>query len=374
MLFNSYEFLFFFLPITFFIYFLLNKKKLIKISKGFLVFSSLFFYGYWKPIYLPLLIISIAVNYIIGLNISFKNKFLRNRKLLILGIVFNITLLGYFKYSNFFIANVNSIFDQNFDFLNLTLPLAISFFTFQQIAFLVDSFRQKTNDYDLMNYLVFVSFFPQLIAGPIVHHNEMMPQFSDIKNYRINYNNIVLGILIFGIGLFKKVVIADKFAIWATAGFDNASILNLFEAWVTSISYTFQLYFDFSGYTDMAIGIAYLFNIKLPFNFNSPYKSITIQDFWRRWHITLSRFLKDYIYIPLGGNKKGELKTYINLITTFLLAGIWHGAGWTFVVWGFLHGIALTIFKAWEKLNIKIHKWIAWIITFNFVNLTWVIF
>ena len=202
----------------------------------------------------------------------------------------------------------------------------------------------------------------------------MMPQFANLKNRVINYKNIALGLFIFSIGLFKKVVIADSFAVWATNGFDNAAVLNLFEAWATSLSYTFQLYFDFSGYCDMAIGAALLFNIKLPINFNSPYKALNIQDFWRRWHITLSRFLRDYIYIPLGGNRKGRLRTYANLMATFIIGGIWHGAGWTFVFWGFLHGVALVIHRIWSELGFKMNKILAWFITFNFINIAWVFF
>lgn len=202
----------------------------------------------------------------------------------------------------------------------------------------------------------------------------MMPQFANVRNKIINYKNIALGLFIFSIGLFKKVVIADSFAVWTTNGFDKATILNLFEAWATSLSYTFQLYFDFSGYCDMAIGAALLFNIKLPINFNSPYKALNIQDFWRRWHITLSRFLRDYIYIPLGGNRKGRLRTYVNLMATFIIGGIWHGAGWTFVFWGFLHGVALVIHRIWSELGFKMNKFLAWFITFNFINITWVFF
>jgi D-alanyl-lipoteichoic acid acyltransferase DltB (MBOAT superfamily) len=219
-----------------------------------------------------------------------------------------------------------------------------------------------------------VTFFPQLIAGPIVHHKEMMPQFETIKNKLKNYKHIAAGIFVFSIGLFKKICIADTFAIWATAGFDHSTTLNFIEAWVTAFSYTFQLYFDFSGYTDMAIGGALLFNIKLPINFNSPYKALNIQDFWRRWHITLSRFLRDYIYIPFGGNKKGELITYRNLLLVFLIGGLWHGAGWTFIFWGFLHGVALVIQRIWNRLNIKLHHFWCWYITFNFVTITWVFF
>jgi len=317
-------------------------------------------------------------NYIIGRNLNKEvgegHYRLSNKTLLTFGIVLNLTLLGYFKYMDFFIENINLASGSEFDLLHLTLPLAISFFTFQQIAYLVDSYRQETKEYNFLNYSLFVSFFPQLIAGPIVRHSEMMPQYANTRNKVKNYRNIAMGLFIFSIGLFKKVVIADTFAIWATQGFDVATTLNLFEAWATSLSYTFQLYFDFSGYTDMAIGIAFLFNIKLPINFNSPYKATDIQDFWRRWHITLSRFLKDYIYIPLGGNRKGEFKTYTNLITTFILGGIWHGAGWTFMFWGFLHGIALVIHRFWGKLGIKLWTWVAWLITFNFVNIAWVFF
>lgn len=231
-----------------------------------------------------------------------------------------------------------------------------------------------TRQYDFLNYCLFVTFFPQLIAGPIVHHKEMMPQFANTRNKIINYKNIALGLFIFSVGLFKKVVIADNFAIWATNGFDNAIVLNFFEAWATSLSYTFQLYFDFSGYCDMAIGAALLFNIKLPINFNSPYKALSIQDFWRRWHITLSRFLRDYIYIPLGGNRRGKFRTYINLMATFIIGGIWHGAGWTFVFWGFLHGVALVIQRIWSELGFRLNKFVAWFMTFNFINIAWIFF
>ena len=231
-----------------------------------------------------------------------------------------------------------------------------------------------TRQYDFLNYCLFVTFFPQLIAGPIVHHKEMMPQFANARNKIINYKNIALGLFIFSIGLFKKVVIADTFAVWVTNGFDKANVLNLFEAWATSLSYTFQLYFDFSGYCDMAIGAALLFNIKLPINFNSPYKALNIQDFWRRWHITLSRFLRDYIYIPLGGNRRGKFQTYINLMATFIIGGIWHGAGWTFVFWGFLHGVALVIQRIWSELGFRLNKFVAWFMTFNFINIAWIFF
>ena len=375
MLFNSYIFIFMFLPFTFIVYFYLNHKRLTQLSQIFLVFASLFFYAWWNIAYLPLILVSILFNYSLGVTLSQKKKSAISKKsLLIIGIVANLSLLGYYKYADFFIENTNLLLGGEFPLLHLLLPLAISFFTFQQVAYLVDSYRGETKEYDFLNYTLFVTFFPQLIAGPIVHHKEMMPQFAKVKNRVIQQYNIALGLFIFSIGLFKKVVIADSFAITATQGFDNAQVLNLIEGWITSLSYTFQLYFDFSGYTDMAIGVALLFNIKLPINFDSPYKAVSIQDFWRRWHITLSRFLKEYIYIPLGGNRKGEIRTYANLFTTFLLGGIWHGAGWTFVFWGALHGMALMIHRVWQKVGVKLPTILAWFLTFNFVNIAWVFF
>lgn len=376
MLFNSQEFIFLFLPITFFIYFFLLSKRLIVGAKGFLVFSSLFFYSWWNIAYLPLILVSMLFNYVVGnsLNGNFAKVKVSKKALLSIGVVANLSLLGYFKYMDFFIENFNGIFNGSVPMLHLALPLAISFFTFQQIAYLVDSYREETGEYDFLNYALFVTFFPQLIAGPIVHHKEMMPQFASKWNLIKNYRNIAIGLFIFSVGLFKKVIIADEFATWATPGFDTATTLTLIEGWVTSLSYTFQLYFDFSGYTDMAIGAALLFNIKLPINFNSPYKAKDIQDFWRRWHITLSRFLRDYIYIPLGGNRKGNFRTYSNLMATFILGGLWHGAGWTFIFWGFLHGAALAVHRLWKNLGFKMNAVLAWFITFNFVNIAWVFF
>ncbi|MDX4059291.1 MBOAT family O-acyltransferase [Aliarcobacter skirrowii] len=376
MLFNSYEFIFAFLPITFFIYFYLNSKRLTVASKGFLVFASLFFYSWWNVLYLPILLSSVLFNYVIA-NILSKKEFKKSfskKSVLIFGIVANLSLLAYFKYADFLIDNFNLVSGSSINLLHLALPLALSFVTFQQVAFLVDSYKGFTKENDFLNYSLFITFFPQLIAGPIVHHKEMMPQFASKWNMVKNYKNIALGLFIFSIGLFKKVVIADTFAVWATAGFDNAVTLNLIEAWATSLSYTFQLYFDFSGYCDMAIGLALLFNIKLPINFNSPYKALDIQDFWRRWHITLSRFLRDYVYIPLGGNRKGSFRTYSNLLATFVIGGLWHGAGWTFIFWGFLHGLALIIHRVWQSLGFKMNTILAWFITFNFVNIAWIFF
>jgi len=371
-LFNSYVFIFLFLPLTWGVYFFLNRKASARVSKTFLVFASLFFYAWWNVLYLPIILFSMFFNYNIGLHL--RKDETQKKRLLFIGVVANLLLLGYFKYSDFLIENINMLTSTQIPLLHLALPLAISFFTFQQIAYLVDSYRKETKEYDFLNYALFVTFFPQLIAGPIVHHKEMMPQFSETKNKSIIASNVSTGLFIFSIGFFKKVVLADTFAIWATEGFDERVSLDMLSAWITSLSYTFQLYFDFSGYTDMAIGVALLFNITLPINFFSPYKATSIQDFWRRWHITLSRFLKDYIYIPLGGNRKGEVRTYTNLFTTFLLGGIWHGAGWTFVLWGVMHGVALVIHRAWHKLGGKLPMLLAWFITFNFVNITWVFF
>lgn len=362
-------------------------------GKAWLVLCSLFFYSWWNASYLPLILTSMLINYAIGTSLgqvnsvvgrgaqatsrvvsSFTGKPRVSRKMiLILGVVFNLGLLGYFKYADFFVANLNEL-GADFSLPNVMLPLAISFFTFQQIAYLVDSYREETREYDFLNYALFVTFFPQLIAGPIVHHQEMMPQFASRWNLVKRYRNIALGLFILSMGLFKKVVIADTFAQWATPGFDIAPTLNFFEAWATSLSYTFQLYFDFSGYTDMAIGAALLFNIKLPVNFNSPYKALDIQDFWRRWHITLSRFLRDYLYIPLGGNRNGTSRTYINLFATFLLGGLWHGASWMFVIWGALHGLAIVLHRLWRQIGFVMPGVLAWVVTFNFINFTWIFF
>lgn len=369
MLFNSYVFIFAFLPITFVVYYLLNYKKYFLGAKIFLIFASLFFYAWWNVKYLPILIFSIVFNYFTSMAILSDNK-LNKKFVLIFGICLNIVLLGYFKYADFFIDNLNFTLNLDINSLNLALPLALSFVTFQQIAYLTDCYKVRIAkdsknsgevykiDKNFLNYCTFITFFPQLIAGPIVHHKEMMPQFASFKNKFINYRHLTLGLFIFSIGLFKKVVLADTFALVVNAGFANSAMLNFIEAWATSLSYTFQLYFDFSGYCDMAIGLGLMFNIKLPLNFNSPYKSLNIQEFWRRWHITLGRFLTRYLYFPLGG----------------MISGLWHGAGWTFVFWGFLHGVAIVIHRIWSNLGFKMHKLAAIFITFNFVNIAWVFF
>lgn len=386
MLFNSYIFIFAFLPIMLIGYFWLLRQRLILGSKVWLVGGSLFFYGYWSIVYIPLLLGSIFVNFFVGSALStmpnttksttqkhFFNR-VSSKQLLIFGIIFNVGLLAYFKYTDFFLENFNGIFASNIPLPHIVLPIGISFFTFTQIAFLVDAYRNEVKEYDLLRYMLFVTYFPHLLAGPILHHKEMMPQFANKWNFSVRWRNIATGLFLFSIGLFKKVVIADTFAVWANAGFDTATVLNLFEAWATSLSYTLQLYFDFSGYVDMAIGMSLMFNIRLPINFNSPYKAKDIQDFWRRWHITLSRFLRDYIYIPLGGNKVSRFRNYLNLFSVFLIGGLWHGASWMFVIWGALHGSAIVIHRAWKDFGFKMWGWLGWLITFNFVNIAWVFF
>ena len=375
MLFNSFEYIFLFLPFSVAVFFLLNKCFSSTIAKAWLVVASLFFYSWWNIIYLPLILTSILLNYLLG-SILFHKDYLQliRKDLLIAGLIFNLGLLGYFKYMDFFISNINVLLASSLPLTNVVLPLGISFFTFTQIAYLIDTYRGEVKEYGIINYALFVTFFPHLLAGPILHHKEMMPQFEDTANKRFNAHNISQGLFLFFIGLVKKVVIADTLAIDANYGFNQADYLSMVEAWITSLSYTLQLYFDFSGYTDMAIGSALLFNIKLPINFNSPYKSLNIQEFWRRWHMTLGRFFRDYVYVPLGGNRLGETRVYANLLITWALVGLWHGAGWTFVLWGMLHGLALVVHRLWKKTGIIMPRLLAWGITFNFVNICWVFF
>ena len=385
MIFSSWQFIFVYLPISFFVYFWLNHRRLIIAGKVWLVVASLFFYAYWDVKYLPLILGSILLNFAIGTGLARAYQQSRqlaqkphhgvNRKaVLATGIVANLLLLGYYKYTDFLLGNVNVIFGASHALPHIVLPLAISFFTFTQIAYLVDSYRGETAEYDLLNYSLFVTFFPHLIAGPIVHHRQIMPQFTSRWTMARRNSNILKGLFIFAIGLFKKVVIADNFAVWANAGFDGGQTLGFFAAWATSLSYTFQLYFDFSGYCDMAIGASLLFNIWLPINFNSPYKALNIQDFWRRWHITLSSFLRDYLYIPLGGNRSSEYRTYLNIFITFVLGGLWHGATWMFVIWGAMHGCALGIYRFWKSFRQPMPAVLAWLLTFAFVNVAWVFF
>ena len=350
--------------------------------------SSLAFYAAWDPAFVLILLTSICFNYgagyVIGHRISSENP-KQAEKILIFAITLNITLLGYFKYTNFFISSTNAFFGGQLTGLDIVLPLGISFFTFTQIAYLVDVYRRISREYNFIHYLLFVTYFPHLIAGPILHHKQMIPQFSLPETYSINLNNVTAGLSIFILGLAKKVLIADHLAEYATPIFkaaDAGATMMFIEAWVGSLSYTLQLYFDFSAYCDMAIGLSLMLNIRLPMNFNSPYKATSIIDFWRRWHMTLSAFLRDYLYIPLGGNRKGKARRYINLITTMLLGGLWHGAGWTFVIWGGLHGLYLMVNHSWRELKARLGwsegggstKLGAGVLTFLSVVVAWVFF
>ncbi|MGB4885405.1 MAG: MBOAT family protein [Ferruginibacter sp.] len=376
MLFNSPEFLGAFLPLTLFVYFLLNKYKLEKSGKLWLLLCSLFFYAWWKPIYLVLLMASMLFNYFAGQRLNYVED-PKWRKIFYIGcLMVNLSVLLYFKYANFFVDNLNYLLPKGHELIidPIILPLAISFFTFQKFAYITDSYKGETKGYNFLDFSLFVAFFPQLIAGPIVHHKQIVPQFESHSQKLFNTDNFVRGLYQFLMGLIKKIMIADTFAILANAGYAEAHHLSFLDSWITSLSYTIQLYFDFSGYSDMAIGAALMFNIKLPLNFDSPYKSTNIQDFWRRWHITLGNFLREYIYIPLGGNRKGEFKMLKNLVITFLIGGFWHGANWTFVAWGLLHGIALVIHRLWQKTGIKMSNALGIIITFLFANFAWVFF
>ena len=375
MLFNSYEFIFLFLPITLILYFWLNKYNKNKLAKTWLVIASLYFYSYFHKSYLILITISILVNYFIGQKLS-SNKYnvIQRKILLIVGVVFNLGGLGYFKYYDFFVSNINSLLGTNFTLLHILLPLGISFFTFQQLSFIVDSYKRYDLTYDFLDYCLFVTFFPQLIAGPIVLPTEMLPQFEAEENKKINWENMNKGLYIFSIGLVKKVIIADTVSKLVNFGYSRIESLGILEVWLTSLAYTLQLYFDFSGYCDMAIGIGLMFNIILPANFNSPYKSTNIQEFWKRWHMTLGRFMTNYLYIPLGGNRKGEKKMLRNLFIVFLASGIWHGAGWNFIIWGILHGTCIVIHRVWKKSGRKLNKLMGWFITINLVNIFWIFF
>ncbi|MFX0543026.1 MBOAT family O-acyltransferase [Roseovarius sp. S4756] len=375
MLFSSPQFVFAFLPLSLLGYFAIARIAGGRASLGWLVLCSLFFYGYWRLEYLPLLIGSILGNYAIAAAIQARQGMGRaGFPLLILGIAANLGLLGYFKYFGFFVETVNTVARTGMEVPHLLLPLAISFFTFQQITYLVDSYKGQAARGSLLNYAVFVTFFPQLIAGPIVHHKEMMPQFARAAMLRLRSKNLLAGLIIFGLGLFKKIGIADTFAVYADAGYADHTQLTILDAWITTFSYTFQLYFDFSGYSDMAIGAARMFGIRLPLNFLSPYKATSIQDFWRRWHITLSRFLRDYLFIPLGGSRRREGRVAANLMVTFLLGGLWHGAGWTFLIWGAIHGAGLVIGRMFSRAGLRLPRVLAWLLTFAAVHLAWVFF
>lgn len=389
MLFNSYVFIFAYFPVVFVIFYLLGKRSH-RLAASWLGLASLFFYGWWDVRYVPLLVASILVNYAFGIVLSGNCSQSNRKSILITAIASNLGLLAIMKYTNFFITTANNVLLPlnlwSIPILDIVLPLGISFFTFTQIAFLVDTYRGHVNERNFVHYLLFVSYFPHLIAGPVIHHKQMMPQFSQDSTYRVSYNNIALGVTFFSIGLFKKVLLADGIAIYANGLFNavaGGGNPTFFEAWAAAIAYALQLYFDFSGYCDMAIGISLFLNIKLPVNFDSPYKSSDIIEFWRRWHMTLSAFLRDYLYIPLGGNRHGKLMRYRNIMITMLLGGLWHGAGWTFVLWGGLHGAYLVINNEWKKitggglntfLSEHIAKLVGCAVTFTAVVVAWVPF
>jgi len=356
MLFHSLEFLVGFLPTVLLGFFLLGRFETTRpLAPLWLALASLFFYAWWNPPFVLLLLASIAVNYAIGRRLLQRPS----RALLALGIAADLAVIGYFKYVNFFLSTLDALTGLDLFVAGVFLPLGISFFTFQQIAYLVDAYRGEVTSRGIVDYALFVSFFPQLIAGPIVHHAEMMPQFQHADTYRPRADSFAIGLSVFTFGLIKKVVIADGMALYATPVFDAALAgrdPHLLEAWGGALAYTFQLYFDFSGYSDMAVGLARMFNIRLPFNFDSPYQARNIIDFWRRWHMTLSRFLRDYLYIPLGGSRRGQLARWRNLMITMLLGGLWHGAAWTFVAWGGLHGLYLAVNHTWRGLMRRIGR------------------
>lgn len=386
MLFNSYLFIFGFLPLTLVGFFLAGKRGHHRIAISWLVACSLFFYGWWNPAYLSLILASILFNYAAGILLSGGG--LSNRKAILgFGVAANLGLLGYYKYANFFVDSLNSVAATTYHLETILLPLAISFFTFQQIAYLVDAYRGETREYNFLHYCLFVTFFPQLIAGPIVHHREMLPQFARDTIYRFCHRDFIIGFTIFTLGLFKKVVLADGVSVYANPVFGAAEAgiaLSFAEAWGGALAYTLQIYFDFSGYSDMAIGLGRMFGIRLPLNFHSPLKAVSIIEFWHRWHMTLSRFLRDYLYIPLGGNRKGPARRYINLFMTMLLGGLWHGAGWTFVIWGAAHGAALALNHGWHAVrrslgqdleaSTRLGRLLSVTLTFVFVTVTFVVF
>ena len=361
MLFNSYTFLFFYLPIVFAVFFWIGNTSH-RHAALWLVVASLFFYGWWNPAYVLLLLASIGFNYGMAYAIARARNATAGAPLFgrgaagratFVAVFANLALLAYFKYANFFLSTANQLGEFGWMRADIILPLGISFFTFTQIAFLIDTHRGIAREYNFVSYALFVTYFPHLIAGPLLHHKQVMPQFSSADTYRINLENVGLGLSIFTLGLFKKVVLADQFALYANPVFDAVAAggePKMVEAWIGILAYSLQLYFDFSGYSDMAIGLSKMFNVNLPINFNSPYKALSIIDFWRRWHMTLSEFLRDYLYIPLGGNRHGRLRRYAALSVTMLLGGLWHGANWTFVVWGGLHGVYLIINHAWRAV------------------------
>jgi D-alanyl-lipoteichoic acid acyltransferase DltB (MBOAT superfamily) len=397
MQFNSFIFILVFLPAALLGYFGLCNLGREKAAKAFLLLMSLWFYGYFNLSYLLVICSSILINFLLSRAMG-KSGITEGAKkaLLTLGLLFNVGLIFYFKYYDFFISNVNQVFHTDFVLRHVVLPLGISFFTFQQISFIVDSYRGETEGYSFLEYALFVAYFPQLVAGPIVLHSQLIPQFRDEKRRHVDPDSMAKGIMLFTRGLAKKVLIADTFGTAVAWGFSHADVftgeeaLAVYEIIIVMLSYTFQIYFDFSGYSDMAIGLGCMFNFDIPMNFNSPYKALSVADFWKRWHMTLTGFLTKYIYIPLGGNRKGKIRTYINIMVVFLVSGIWHGANWTFILWGLIHGLGQCFNRATTGLYKKLMKAIPeggpgalltglikcvqWVVTFAFVNVAWLLF
>ncbi len=377
MIFSSHIFILFFLPVVLTGYFTLSRLRREWPQKLFLVCACLFFYAWFNPSYLPLILASIAVNYALG-RVLFAAAGHRNlqKTALLLGIVFNLGLLGYYKYADFFITNLNALFRTDIPTLRLLLPLGISFFTFQQLAYLVDIYKgDLTERYNLLTYSIFVTFFPQLIAGPIVLPNEMMPQFACAANRRLNWDNVAGGFYVFAIGLAKKMMIADFFGRITIEAFNPEIGSWLGNSWAGAFAFSIQMYFDFSGYCDMAIGLGLMFNIKLPVNFDSPYKSASIAEFWKRWHITLGRFLMTFVYFPLGGSRCSMPRKLLNLLITFTLCGLWHGAGWVFLIWGFLHGLCICVYNLWKTYSpIRLPKFLGVALTFSFMLIIGLLF
>lgn len=375
MFFNSLEFLFLYLPVTFFVYFGLCRFKLVSAARLWLVFASLFFYAWWNPRDIPVILFSMTVNFAIGHGLgSPAVTAFHKRLVLFAGVTFNLILLGYFKYADFFIINLNAWLGFDLTPPHIELPLGISFFTFTQIAYLVDVHRGITRRSKWSQYFLFVTFFPHLLAGPIIHNQAVMPQFDKLKNFLLRYDKLFQGLVYLSVGMFQKVLIADYVGPIAQNGFINAPLLTGLEAWAVLFAYALQIYFDFAGYSNMAIGLAKIFNIDFPVNFNSPYQAVSIIDFWRRWHITLSQFLRDYLYIPLGGNRLGEARRYLNVFLTMFLGGLWHGAGWTFIAWGSYHGILIVLNHALDRLRFRLPRIIAMPVTVVLICFGWVFF
>ncbi|GFO67381.1 alginate O-acetyltransferase [Geomonas limicola] len=380
MLFNSYQFLLLFLPVTLVVYFFLNHKRLTAASNAWLLFASLVFYSWWNPAYLSIILVSILFNYTIGYLLaehdSLKKHPVSKKSIFLCGLAGNLAFLCYFKYMDFFLGSLNGFFGTDLPLMHVVLPLGISFFTITQIAFLVDCYEGLVEDRKLLSYSLFVTFFPHLLAGPILHHKEMMPQFEATRNKVVNYRNLSHGLFLFLVGLFKKVIIADSLVKTVSAGFDASSSLTMVEAWVVSLSYMLQLYFDFSGYSDMALGVGLMFNIVLPVNFNSPYKACNIIDFWQRWHMSLTSFITTYLYAPIlrSSRKITFGKSMLATFVAMFIAGIWHGAGWTFVIWGACHGAALVVNHLFKRKKVKLPNLLGWFFTFCFLNVTFVLF